>query len=154
MDALRARINAFPREIRPVLHAWAQMGNHQHILLAARSDPSVLAAVMRSVSTSYAKHHNEKYGTCGPVFQSPFRGEVIRDAEHLVNTIAYIHLNPDATVREANSSHGFYAGLRDDPDIDPSLAWRAFGGREGYLEFFSDTAKIRAARAAARRRLG
>ena len=105
---------------------------------------------MQSVSASYAHSYNWRHGTAGQVFQQPFRGKVTRTPEHIVNAFTYIHLNPDHSLRLTNSSHAFYAGLKDDPQIDPSLAHQIFGGREGYLDFFSDTAKIRAARQAAR----
>lgn len=121
--------------------------------MRAGIDPEIPPKLIRSVCTSYAKSFNARNGLSGKVFQRPFRGKIIRTPEHIMNTFAYIHLNPDASLRTTNSSHGFYAGLTYDPHIDPSLAWRIFGGREGYLEFFADSARIRAARKAARIRL-
>jgi hypothetical protein len=88
----------------------------------------------------------------GQVVEHSFRGKVTHTPEHIVNAFTYIHLNPDHSLRMTNSSHAFYAGLKDDPDIDPSLAWQIFGSRQGYLDFFNDTARIRAARKAAKRR--
>jgi hypothetical protein len=130
------------------------MPNHQHVLKRTGSDPQLPPKIIRSVSTSYAKSYNWRHDKSGKVFQRPFRGKIIRTPEHIVNAFAYIHQNPDASMRTANSSHGFYAGLRDDPHIDPSLAWKIFGGRDGYLQFFNDSARVRAARQAAKRRYG
>lgn len=150
LDTLRELLDARPTVCLP---AWAQMANHQHVFLDVGPAPAVAGRLMGSLSRSYAQAYNFRYGAAGPVFQSPFRGKIVRGSDHLMNTFAYIHLNPDASVRMTNSSHAYYAGQADDPHIDPSIASRAFGGREGYLEFFNDTAKLRAARAAARQRL-
>ena len=45
------------------------------------------------------------------------------------------------------------AGVRSDPRFDTTLGLRALGGREGYMKFIEDTARIRDARKAGRRRL-
>lgn len=152
LETLRGLIDGLHGSIAPTLLAYAQMSNHQHILFQCGSNGDVVPKLMRSLCTRYALGFNDRHRRSGPVFQRPFRGKVIRGGVHIVNTFAYIHLNPDASLRAENSSHGFYAGLKDDPHIDPSLAWKAFGGRAGYLEFFSDTARLRQARAAAKLR--
>ncbi|MBJ7459563.1 MAG: hypothetical protein JHD02_10280 [Thermoleophilaceae bacterium] len=152
LNDVRDRLDLSPPSSRPTLLGYAQLGNHQHIFMRAGAEPSHTPGIMRSVSIGYAKSHNWRHGTTGQVFQQPFRGKIIRTPEHIVNAFTYIHLNPDQSLRMANSSHGFYAGITDDPHIDPSLAWRVFGGRAGYLSYFSDTRRIRAAREAARRR--
>ncbi|MFT4049292.1 MAG: hypothetical protein QM648_05565 [Solirubrobacterales bacterium] len=153
LDAVCERLATVREKYRPLLHAYGQMPNHQHVLMSARSDPTIPPAIMRAASTSYAKSYNWRNGTSGPVFQRPFRGRVIRGSNHMINTFAYIHLNPDASLRATNSSHGFYAGLVEDPRIDPALAWRVFGDRAEYMRFFNDTARLREARQQARRRL-
>lgn len=150
---LRDRLDGIAIPERPSLLAYGQMPNHQHVFMRAGADAKIPPKLMRAVSTSYAKSYNARNGTRGQVFEHSFRGKVIRTTDHIMNTFAYIHLNPDASLRTANSSHAFYAGLKDDPHIDPALAWRVFGGRTGYLEFFSDTLRIRTARRAARQRL-
>jgi len=154
LNELRDRLDAISSPAKPSLLAYGQMANHQHVFMRAGKDPELPPKLIRSVCTSYAKSYNARYGTSGKVFQRPFRGKIIRTPDHIMNTFAYIHLNPDATLRTTNSSHGFYAGLTDDPHIDPTLAWRIFGGRDGYLNFFNDSVRIREARRAARNRLG
>lgn len=153
LGALRVRLDRIPAAERPTLHAVGQMPNHQHLFMRSGPDPELPPKLMRAISTSYAKSFNERNGLRGKVFQRPFRGKVIRGTDHIMNTFAYIHLNPDASLRIDNSSHGVYLGIRDDPHIDTSLAWTVFGGQQGYIEFFNDTARLRAARAAARSRL-
>ena len=108
---------------------------------------------MHRLCTEYAIDFNWRQHRSGQVFERPFRGKVIRSTEHLVNAFAYIHLNPDHSLRLDNSSHGIYAGVRSDPRFDTTLGLRALGGREGYMKFIEDTARIRDARKAGRRRL-
>lgn len=153
LQALRDRIDGSHEEGRPRLLAYGQMPNHQHVLLRCGRDPLQAARLIRSVCTSYAIRFNRRHNTSGKVFQRPFRGRRIVGSDHLVNTFAYIHLNPDASLRIENSSHAVYAGLIDDPHIDPSFGWDLFGGAEGYLRFFEDTHRLRTARKSAARRL-
>jgi REP element-mobilizing transposase RayT len=152
LNDVRERIDLSPPSVRPTLLGYAQMANHQHVFMKAAADPAVPPSIMRSVSISYAKSYNWRHGTNGQVFQQPFRGKRVQTPEHIINAFTYIHLNPDQSLRTTNSSHAFYAGLKPDPHIDPSLAWQIFGDREGYLSFYNDTARIRAARKSARRR--
>jgi REP element-mobilizing transposase RayT len=152
LDELRNRLDLSPGPNGPKLLAYGQMANHQHVFMDVGPDPQAAPKMIRAVCTSYAKSYNWRRNTAGKVFQQPFRGKLVRTPEHIVNAFTYIHLNPDETLRTTNSSHALYAGLKDDPHIDPSLAWRIFGGRAGYLDFFNDTTRVRAARRAARRR--
>jgi REP element-mobilizing transposase RayT len=154
LNELRDRLDAFSSPAKPTLLAYGQMPNHQHVLMQSGDNPLLAPKLIGLVSQSYAQSYNWRHQLHGPVFQRPFRGKIIRTPAHIINAFAYIHLNPDDTLRIANSSHGFYAGRSDDPHIDPSLAWRVFGGREGYLQFFSDTARVREARRSAAIRLG
>lgn len=153
INELRDRLDALSSPAKPSLLAYAQMSNHQHVFMQAGEQPELAPKLIGSVSRSYAQSYNWRNGTTGPVFQRPFRGKIIRTPDHIMNTFAYIHLNPDASLRTTNSSHGFYAGLADDPHINPTLAWRTFGGPDGYLNFFNDSVRIREARRAARGRL-
>lgn len=153
IDTFRLVNSRLPRAERLIEHADAQMANHQHRLVTNGESPVAVTKVMHSLQIRYAKYFNWRYKQSGKVFEKPFRARVIRGVEHTMNTFAYIHLNPDASLRTANSSHGVYAGLREDPEIDMSLALNLFGGRDGYLDYFVDNARVRAARASARRRL-
>jgi putative transposase len=152
LGEVRDRINGFSSPAKPTLLGYAQMANHQHVFMRSGSDPLIPPKIMRAVSTSYAMSYNWRNGRSGQVFEHSFRGKLVRTPEHIINTFTYIHLNPDESLRTANSSHAFYAGLKDDPNIDPTLAWQIFGDRDGYLDYFNDTERIRAARKSARRR--
>lgn len=142
LEAIRSCLDGVDSSIRPKLLTFAQMPNHQHLLVKHAADPLAMCRILHSVSTRYAMAFNQRHRRSGKVFEKSFRGRVITSGDHLANTFAYIHLNPDASLRVDNSGHGFYAGLRDDSHIDPSIAWRLFGGREGYLRYFDDTARL------------
>lgn len=153
LNDLRDRLDAISSPAKPSLLAFGQMANHQHLFMNAGGQPNLAPKMIGAVSRSYAQSYNWRHRTTGPVFQRPFRSKIIRTPDHIVNTFAYIHLNPDASLRTTNSSHGYYAGLTEDQHIDPTLAWRIFGGRDGYLKFFNDSVRVREARRVARDRL-
>lgn len=154
IDGFHLANDALPEQHQLKLHATADMRNHEHLLVTNGESEWAITEVMHKVCTDYAREHNWRRGTKGQVFQRPFRGKVVRTGEQLANTFAYIHLNPDGSLRVNESTHGVYLGLREDPRIDTSLAAKAFGDRAGYLEFFNDTERLRSARREASRRLG
>lgn len=151
-STLRRMINLTPAPDRPKLLATAQMRNHQHILTQNRNDGGATARILTATKISYAQYFNDRYGTSGRVFETPFKARLVQGGDDIVNVITYIHLNPDYSLRIANSTHAVYAGESRDPFIDDAIPLRAFGGRENYIEFFNNTAKLRASRTAARRR--
>lgn len=154
IDGFHRANELLPPSERLKLHATADMRNHEHLLVTNGDSEWAISRVMHRACTAYAREHNWRNGTKGKVFQKPFRGKVVKTGEQLANTFAYIHLNPDGSLRMIDSTHGVYLGLREDPRIDTSLAAKAFGDRAGYIEFFNDTERLRAARREASRRLG
>jgi REP element-mobilizing transposase RayT len=151
---LRRKINATPAIERPKLLAAAQMRNHQHGFTQNGRQGDATSKILTSVKISYAAYFNDRYRRSGPVFERPFKARQVLGGADIINVMTYIHLNPDETLRDANSTHPVYTGDLDDAFIDQAIPLRAFGGREAYLEFFSDTKRIRAARRAAKIRLG
>lgn len=150
---LRRLINATPAAERPKLLASANMRNHQHVFTQNGRAGDATGRVLRSAKIGYAAYFNDRYGQTGPVFESPFKARRVIGGDDIVNVITYVHLNPDFTFRESNSTHGVYAGTVRDAFIDTTLGLHAFGGRDEYLRFIADTERIRRARGDARRRL-
>ncbi|MGK2877090.1 MAG: hypothetical protein ACSLFF_00705 [Solirubrobacterales bacterium] len=144
--------NRSPASERPKLLATASMRNHQHLFTQSGSRGDATGRIITATKISYAAYFNDRHNQAGPVFEAPFKARLVQGGDDIVNVITYIHLNPDATIRTANSTHAIYTGEMRDPFIDDSIPLRAFGGRENYIEFFNDTEKLRAARAAAKRR--
>lgn len=147
-------INLTPAPERPKLLATASMRNHQHLFTQNGGRGDASSRIITATKISYAAYFNDRYGTNGPVFETPFKARLVQGGDDIINVITYIHLNPDHSLRTANSTHAIYAGETRDPFIDESVPLRAFGGRANYVEFFNDTSRLRAARAAAKRRLG
>lgn len=150
---VRRLINLQPPESRPSPLARAQVGNHQHVFAQNGQRGDSITPMMHRLKTMYAQYFNDKYQRQGPVFETPFRGRVVRGGEDIINVVTYVHLNPDNTFRDANSTHPVYTGAIVDPFVQQGVVLRAFGGRQGYIDFFNDTARIRAARTAARNRM-
>lgn len=153
-STLRRMINRTPALDRPKLLATAQMRNHQHLFTQNRNDGDATARILTATKISYAQYFNDRYGEAGRVFEAPFKARLVQGGDDIINVITYIHLNPDATLRTTNSTHAVYTGESSDPFIDAAVPLRAFGGRENYIEYFTNTANLRAARAAAKQRLG
>ena len=128
------------------------MRNHQHLFTQNGSRGDATRRVITATKISYAAYFNDRYDQCGPVFEMPFKARLVQGGDDIINVITYIHLNPDATLRTTNSTHAVYTGESRDPFIDDSVPLRAFGGRDGYIQFFNDTARLRTARAAAKQR--
>lgn len=153
-STLRRQINLIPAKDRPKLLATASMRNHQHLFTQNRARGDATSRVITATKISYAQYFNDRYGTDGRVFEAPFKARLVQGGDDIINVITYIHLNPNATLRTKNSTHPVYTGESRDPFIDDSIALRAFGGRENYINHFNDTANLRATRAAAKRRFG
>ena len=109
--------------------------------------------VMHSLKVTYAQHFNARHDRTGQLWESPYRGRVVRGGEDLINVVTYIHLNPDATTRDIHSSHPVYLGESPAGIVDTTLVLKTFGGARAYAEFFANTSSIRAARTAAKHRI-
>ena len=150
---LRSILNQCDSTRRPKLLAFAILGNHLHLLFQHGAVATEVRRIMSALKRDYAHYFNEQHGTTGPVWESPFRGRVVRGGEELINVVTYIHLNPDSSTRDANSSHGIYLGEQPAGIVSTELVLKTFGGRDAYEDYFADTSMIRAARAAAKRRI-
>ena len=103
-----------------VVIAWCLMGNHFHLALLDREQ--ALSAAFQAVLSSYARIYNRKTGHSGHLFDARFWSEPIESDAQLLETVRYIHDNPQkAGIEFASryrwSSYGQYArgeeGLAD-----------------------------------------
>lgn len=115
-----------------VIHAYALMTNHVHLLATPRS-VGAISRVMQSVGARYVKHVNETRQRTGTLWEGRYRACLVESDHHLLAACRYIDLNP---VRAALvsapgdyrwSSYGALAGLRRDPVVTPHSALQQLG---------------------------
>ena len=115
-----------------MLHHYALMDNHVHLLLEPTGN-SELSDIIKRLSQSYSIYHGMRHGKKGHLWQGRYWSEIIDTDEYLLTCGIYIELNPvrAGIVGSANkyawSSHGFYAGEKDDGLITPSPAYLGLG---------------------------
>jgi hypothetical protein len=83
----------------------------QFHLIVWQHEGDAMRRLMQSVLTGYVRHHNDKYGTRGPLFAGPYRSRPLVGAKDLRYTTAYIHANHPSGPAYKYSSH---AALVDD----------------------------------------
>jgi putative DNA methylase len=73
--------------------AWCIMPNHVHWLIETVPEHA-LDRIMQSVKGFTGKAANQLLGQHGEFWEREYCDRAIRDAEHLRNTVEYIHNNP------------------------------------------------------------
>lgn len=112
------------------VHAYAFMGNHVHLLLAARTEGAI-SKVMQRVGQAYAQTFNIRHERTGALWQGRFKSSLVETERYLLNVIRYIELNP---VRAAmvtrpenyrwSSVHG-HLGFSSEPMLTPHPTYLA-----------------------------
>jgi len=111
-----------------VLHAYALMGNHYHLLLETAE--ANLGQVMHFINGPYTTYINVKRKRSGHLFQGRYKAIVIDRDSYLLMLSRYIHLNPvRAGIKEhpADYPHSSYAayidpGKEDIVAVEPTLS--------------------------------
>ena len=75
-----------------LVHAYCQMPNHYHLVLATPN--ADISDGMCWLNGVYARWFNERHGHSGHVFEARFHTEIIRSNVHLLNVASYVPLNP------------------------------------------------------------
>lgn len=121
----------------PVVHAYALMGNHYHLLV--EGDVTELSAAMKGLGENYTRRFNRKYGFDGPLFRSRYRSKPITNVAYLRHAVRYIHRNPvvDGLGDWSYpwSSHPSYVAEESHPSWLSLRLLTEFGGRTSYREF-------------------
>ena len=72
--------------------SYCLMSNHVHLLI---DDPvNGLSSLMHWLTSTYARHFNERWDHVGHVFRSRFSSIPIESDDQLLNVVRYIHRNP------------------------------------------------------------
>ncbi|MGC1172770.1 REP-associated tyrosine transposase [Polaromonas sp.] len=111
------------------IHAYVLMVNHFHLLVTPETADS-LPRMMQAVGRRYVRCFNDSHGRSGTLWEGRYRSTLIQAETYLLACMAYMDLNPvrAGLVSEARdypwSSHGHYAGLRNDKLVTPHpLFW-------------------------------
>lgn len=110
-------LSAYKERYVFILHSYALMSNHVHILIETPKFP--LSKIMQGINQSYTMYFNRKYGMAGHLFQGRYKAILCDRDRYQLSLVKYIHLNPvRAGIIEAPeeyrwSSHQYYL-LPDD----------------------------------------
>lgn len=75
-----------------LVHAWALMPNHLHLLLeSAQGD---LSGFMRVVLTGFGVSYNRRNSHKGHVFMGRYKSILVEEERYYLELVRYIHLNP------------------------------------------------------------
>lgn len=104
------------------VHAYVLMDNHFHLLLTPNSEGG-LPSMMQAVGRRYVRYFNDANHRTGTLWEGRYKSALVQTERYLMACMVYIDLNPvrAGMVRQAQdfvwSSHGHYAGVRNDPLI-------------------------------------
>lgn len=85
-------LQKYKQQSNMMIYAWCLMGNHVHLLV--KQGDEALSITMKRIGVSYVLYYNQKYGTCGHLFQDRFKSEIVDERRYLFTVIRYIHQNP------------------------------------------------------------
>ena len=86
-----------------LLHAFAVMPDHYHLLVTLLGDHRLPRIVQRINSLS-ARHINRSLSRSGRLWRRRFYDHVVRNAEDFAECLAYIHHNPCASGLAASAA--------------------------------------------------
>ena len=118
------------------LIAWCFMPNHIHLLLC--DTKRQLSKAMQSLCTSYARYFNAQTDHDGHLFQNRFRSEPIETDQRLLDTVRYIHMNPQrAGICEADEYvwSSYHEYLQGALITSTELILGMLNGKEGLIEY-------------------
>jgi len=136
-------LGELPARYNVVVHGYALMPNHFHLLL--QTPNANLSRAMRFLCGQYARELNRTHEWDGPLFKGRFKNKVVEDQSYWRHLLAYIHLNPAraglvSRVDESDwTSHTIYVGLEKPPAwlyMDEML--EIYGSPEAYYDYLGD----------------
>lgn len=116
--------------------AWCLMDNHVHLI--ASGDLDKISTAMQFIGRSYAHYFNARHDRVGHLMQGRFKSVPISSDEQLLETVRYVHLNPERAGIEKASSYKWssYREYQSAPEyVDPQLVLEMLGGPEAFEEF-------------------
>jgi REP element-mobilizing transposase RayT len=130
-----------PARFGVVIHGYALMPNHFHLLLECPRGN--LSRAMRYLGATFTAALNRAHaGWDGPVFRGRFKNRVVERDDYWRHLLAYLHLNPvrahlaPSLDQSYWTSHRAYVGTDTRPEwLHVSDLLDLFGGVEGYRKY-------------------
>ncbi len=76
------------------LYAYVLMPNHIHIVLEQQLERDI-AAFVKGLTISYSLYTTKRGYKKGPLFESRYKGRLLKNTWDLINLIRYVHNNPE-----------------------------------------------------------
>lgn len=122
------------------LLAYCLMDNHFHLLLYQEYDIDGVTKLLKSVTTAYTMHFNQRHKSSGHLFQGSFKASKITNEAYLENISRYIHLNPRSYKTYKWSSIGIYRGKQKSNWVYPERILTKTP--EQYMAFLADSPSL------------
>ena len=112
--------------------AFALLTNHVHLAIQVGIIP--LSRIIQNLSFRYAHWVNKRQGRSGHLFQGRYKAVLVDADTHLLELVAYVHLNPVRAGMIARpelypwSSHRVYLGHETIPWLNPDSVLCRFSG--------------------------
>lgn len=114
-----------------ILHTYALMDNHYHLLIETQKEN--LSVFMRIVNANYAQYFNRKYKRSGHLWQDRYKSKFIISEDYLYTLIKYIEYNPvEANITNKISSYAhtlsykIFKNLKYYPCCNDSILLKSF----------------------------
>jgi putative transposase len=80
-------------EFGVLIHGWAFMTNHVHLLVTPASDDAV-SRLFQFLGRLYVRHFNFAYARSGTLFEGRFKSSLVQEDRYFLACLRYIELNP------------------------------------------------------------
>lgn len=123
--------------------AWCLMDNHVHLVLDMCD--ADLTEALHWIGTTYACYFNRCEERVGHLFQCPFGSKPINYEGQLLNTVKYVHMNPQRAGICAQDEYTWssYAEYALGPNIvDTSAVLGIAGGKDSFFSMSLDLEQV------------
>lgn len=128
-ETLLALLDEHAHKAGVAIHAYVLMSNHFHLLATPETGEGI-PQMMQAVGRRYVRYFNQRQVRTGTLWEGRYKSTLIQAERYLLACMAYVDLNPvraGIAVEPGDypwSSHGHYAGLRNDKLVSPhALYW-------------------------------
>ncbi|MBA5687123.1 transposase [Rugamonas apoptosis] len=118
-DNYLAWLQTHAEEAECTIHAYALMCNHVHLLLSA-SNPTALAAMMKTQNQRYVRYINKTYRRTGTLWEGRFRSCLTQEDTYFFTCQRYIELNPVRASIVAHPADYRWSSYRANAEGEPS----------------------------------